>query len=321
MTHRNSGRKSQVSVSNPPNAIIVFGALRSGTTMLRLMIDAHPAMACSGEHDVLFEHLTSGDPATATYDWDAMEADFFYRSLGLSKPPHSNGADTMADFLIQMGGETGKTPVLMVHRHLDRVRAFLPHAPIVHMLRDPRDVARSSLKLNFAGHVMFGADHWIATESEWQVSGPADAMTLQYEALVADPVQHLRRFCEHVGLPFDPAMLSYDRDTTYENPDATLIDQWRRKLSDRQIQLIEARLGALLTAAGYAPSGVPPAQLTPTLAIWLNLVNRARIWRNLVARYGFRDPVVRGIGRRIGMTGLARSAQHRMDQVTLHYLQ
>lgn len=307
-----------------PKAIIVYGALRSGTTMLRLMIDAHPRLACTGEHDFLFEYLTSDDPRTAVYDWPAMEADMIYQTAGLTRKPGLDGMAALADFLAQMGGDKRTTPVLMVHRMLERMRRLLPSAPVIHMLRDPRDVARSGLKLNFAGHVMFGVDHWVETERDWQAHGlqdGLDAMTLRYEDLVRAPTDELARLCGFLGLDFDPAMLSYDGTTTYEKPDASLIDQWKHKLSPREIQLIEYRIGDLLEAAGYAPSGYDPLPPSALEGVTLSLQNRARIWRVMINRYGIVDPVARGVGRRLGLTGVARAAQARMDKVTLQYLQ
>ena len=51
---------------------VAFGALRSGSTMLRLMIEGHSGMACSGEHDFLFDHLVEGPGDGWHYDLDAL---------------------------------------------------------------------------------------------------------------------------------------------------------------------------------------------------------------------------------------------------------
>ena len=38
--------------------IFVYGALRSGTTLFRLMLEAHPALSNAGEADFLFDFLS-----------------------------------------------------------------------------------------------------------------------------------------------------------------------------------------------------------------------------------------------------------------------
>jgi len=52
-------------------------------------------------------------------------------------------------------------------------------------------------------------------------------------------------------------MLSYTENTTYTEPNISLIDQWKRKLSDQEIQLIESKVGKILTQKNYLFSGLP----------------------------------------------------------------
>src|SRR6056297_1046670 len=58
--------------------IAVYGALRSGTTLLRLMLDAHPSLSCPGETDFLFDHLSITDDGPLL-DEEALEQDRIYR--------------------------------------------------------------------------------------------------------------------------------------------------------------------------------------------------------------------------------------------------
>ena len=131
-----------------------------------------------------------------------------------------------------LGQHRPGTLVLMLHRGLDRLLDLYPEARIVHMLRDPRDVARSSIGMGWAGHVYFGVDHWIKTERGWGRCLhriPEDRrMELRYDDLIRTPHETLTRLCRFAGLDFDPAMLSYDSQSSYAAPDTSLIDQWRR---------------------------------------------------------------------------------------------
>ena len=73
---------------------VAFGALRSGSTMLRLMIEGHSGMACSGEHDFLFVHLVEGPGDGWHYDLDALADDRIFRTDGFEMPPDSQGSSS-----------------------------------------------------------------------------------------------------------------------------------------------------------------------------------------------------------------------------------
>lgn len=298
--------------------LIVFGALRSGTTMLRLMIDSHPGLSCTGEHDFLFDHLRKTGDAW-TYDREAMADDRIFRSSGVTLPIGLDGIEALRQMIDQIGEIGGGPPVRMVHRHLGRVVELLPNVPFVHFLRDPRDVARSAIGMMWAGNVWFGAETWLRSEQDWERHGKGLAertSILKYESLVAEPGKELARLCLHAGVAFDPGMLEYHRSTTYEAPDPSLAYQWRRKLSQQDIQLIEARVGHLLADRGYETSGLPPLTPSHALRLRLALQNRWSIWKRIIATYGLIDPLQRGVGRRLGLPQLARPAQLRMDRIT-----
>ncbi len=100
-----------------------------------------------------------------------------------------------------------------LHRHVNRVLTILPTARLIHMLRDPRDVARSSIAMGWAGSLYHGVGHWIGTETDWdavvKLSHRATILTLRYEDLFTDTEGRLREVCEFFEVPFDPAMLEW----------------------------------------------------------------------------------------------------------------
>lgn len=305
----------------PSDCAIVFGALRSGTTMLRLMLDGHPDLCCTGEHDFLFDHLHD-TPLGWRYDCEALGRDRIFREAALTLPGTEDGAVALADLIAQIAARGGARPVLMLHRGLAKAVRLLPQAPVIHFLRDPRDVARSSIGMGWEGNVYFAIVHWLETEAEWDASAADVAersLELRYETLVSRPEATLEYLCAHIGLRYDPAMLAYPATTTYDAPDARLAEQWRRKLGPRDIRLVEARLGPVLAAKGYAPSGQPPLAVTPPLRVWLGLQSAAGRWRHLLGRYGLL-PVQRGIGRRLGLKRLEWAAQARMDEIVTRTL-
>lgn len=65
---------------------IVYGALRSGSTMFRLMLNGHSQIGSSGEHDYLFDHLYE-DADGWLFDLEALTEDRIFRAQNLTPPP------------------------------------------------------------------------------------------------------------------------------------------------------------------------------------------------------------------------------------------
>lgn len=301
---------------------MVFGPLRGGTTLLRLMLDGHPGLSCIGESDYLFDHL-SRTGAGWRYDRRALAEDRIFRASGLPVPDAADGAVALHD-LVRRIGRDGTLPVLMLHRHLEAAATLLPEARILRLTRDPRDSARSAVGMGWAGNVFHGVESWTRTERSWQAfeagGHPNPVHRLRYEDLVAEPEARLAELCDFVGVPYDPGLLAYPGTTTYDRPDASLAFQWRRKQTPAELALVEHRLGPLLVQSGYEPSGHPPRAPTRAERVRLGLQNRAAVWRFLIGRYGPVAPVLRGLGRRLRLDGLERLAQGSMDKTAMRHL-
>jgi hypothetical protein len=85
---------------------------------------------------------------------------------------------------------------------------------------------------------------------------------VRFEALFEDPEQFLTTLCEFLELNYDPAMLEYPADTTYELPQPETAYSWKRKARAEEVQLVEARIGGMLAERGYTPSGLPRLALS-----------------------------------------------------------
>lgn len=303
---------------------VAFGSLRSGTTMLRLMLDGHPDIVCPGETDFLLDHLTLDQQGQWRYDLEALAADRIFKASRARLPDTDLAEPALASMVDDLRGDSKGCLVLVLHRGLERLLKLEPHIKVLHLLRDPRDVARSAIGMGWAGNVYYGARTWLGTEREWQrVVALLDAhqsLELRYEALVGNPIKVLSEICEFLGRSFDPAMLDYHGNSTYDRPDPFLIEQWRRKLSQREVGLIEPLLGDLLVKSGYEPSGYDPVIPGSFGRLKLRVEHSRSVWRRRFARYGVIDPLLVRFGGAFGFTGLARSAQARMDVITRQHL-
>ena len=300
--------------------IFLVGSERSGSTLLRLMLDHHPRIAFAREIDFVVEHVsdTGEFPAMPGYvDWIAT-----VRGADYTVDPTLDYRALVNDFLRQKqaaGG--GKEHVgATVHRHFERLRFLWPEARYIHLLRDPRDVARSVVQKGWAGSLYQAAEFWIEAERSWDALQPhlepGRSIEVRYEELVTAPERELARLCGFIGVGYSEAMLAYPEDARqYPPPDPSLASQWRTKLTPRETALVETRTAPQMAERGYPPSVRPPMRVGRLEHHALLGRARLRRLRIRVGQYGPRLVAEDVLGRRLGLRGLARAAQHRINAI------
>lgn len=296
----------------------VCGALRSGTTMLRLMLNEHPRLSNPAEMDPLFD---APRDASGEVLMDAFVRELRTDSVILEQAVRVEEGLSYGDLLRSIADQLrvdGKTLSINVHRNFERIPEVFPEARYIHIMRDPRDVAKSSIGMGWAGNVYYGVDHWMLSEASFERLArtlPADrVLTLRNEDLLRQPEIELERVCRFMGETFDPAMLTYPERSTYDAPDPSMIGQWRRSLNSEEVGLIEGKIGEMLTVRGYEPSGLAPVIPSTLQRFGLKQQNRlgrlqfsARrfgpwltildLLRRFVPHRGFNDYVSRRMGR------------------------
>lgn len=312
--------------ANPQGTpVFVFGALRSGTTVFRLMLDGHPEIQNPGEVDFLFDFLRP-DPAQPggwRYDLAGLRDNRVFQGSGLQVVPGKDGLDLLADFLDQYHRRAPGVLTLNIHRNVARALEVLPGARIIHMLRDPRDVARSSIGMGWSGTLYYGVNHWMRTETEWQ--GARAGLTggqvhaVKYENLFRQIEEELRGVCAFLGVEFDDAMLDYHLNSTYAPPDPSLVEQWRHKSTAHEIALVEGKVAGMMRERGYEPAGAGHHPGAVERA-WLYLTNRLSIWRTGVRRFGFVTYFMEKLTRYFRMEKLHRRLKIRMREQSASYI-
>ncbi len=257
--------------------IFLVGAERSGTTVLRVMLKHHPQITWCNEFEYsvdLIPNLKTLPSLDKYYEW--LETHRIFQATGFTIDRSLNYEELVNSFLYQKRDRDGKPIVgATVHRHFDRLLQIWPNARFIHIIRDGRDVSRSSIGMGWAGNVWHGVNRWIEAEQLWEkmskIIPPQRRIEVTYEGLIAEPVQTLTRLCDFIGVSYNPAMINYKNTSTYDLPDPKFIQQWRRKLSEYDIQLVESRIGKMLVERGYELSGLPPITVTPAIAQRLRL--------------------------------------------------
>lgn len=306
--------------------IFLVGAERSGTTMLRLMLSHHPQIAWCNEFEYSVDLIpdTQGFPnLNQYYDW--LETHRIFRRTGFQIDQSLDYPQLINSFLYQKKEKTNKPIVgATVHRHFDKLLKIWPNARFIHIVRDPRDVARSCIGMGWAGNVWTGVERWIEAEQLWEkltLEVPEERrLEIQYETLIEEPVQTLKPICEFIGVSFDEAMLHYSKTTTFSYPDPKLIYQWRKKMSDREIQLVELQTGKLLETRGYQTSGLPTLKMTPILQQQLQLHDWWQRWQFRVNRYGWPLWIADYLVRRFHLKSWQKYLQLHINAIDQTYL-
>lgn len=210
-------------------APFVVGLTRSGTTLLRMMLDAHPLLAVPPEThfvpDVIKAVRDDGgvDGALAAMTGNRTWSDFgisedeMRSKLEALDPLDEAGA--VRAFFETYAAKQGKprwgdkTPAYMLS--VRRIGRTLPESRFIHLIRDGRDVAlsQSARAINEQPPPAEQAARWVkrikkSREQSEALKGPR-YIEARYEDLVRDPEPTLRRVCEFIELDFDPAMLTY----------------------------------------------------------------------------------------------------------------
>jgi len=301
--------------------VFLVGAERSGSTMLRLMLDHHPQLAWLNEFEYCVDLM--GDdgsfPDLETYrEWLATHR--IFQASGLDAGEATDFPSLVEGFLIQKRDRDSKSLVgATVHRAFHRLLFLWQDARFVHLVRDPRDVAPSVVAMGWAGNVWAGVEAWLTAEIHWEALrsrlGPGRSIEVRYEDLVRRPAEELRRICDLIGVPFREEMLGYVRSSTYDTPDPGRASRWETKLTRRQIQLVESRVGRLLQRRGYRLSGLPALRVGPVLATLLRLQNRWGRMTFRMRRYGLPLWAQDVFSRRFGSRKRRRKVLLRLNRV------
>jgi hypothetical protein len=266
----------------------IIGCGRSGTTLLRAMLNAHPELAIPGESyfPVWFARFAARYDeedgfARERFLGDLMAHEYF-QLWGLPEDTVRAALDDVrprdfpdavrtvyALYARQQGKSVygDKTPVFV--SHVRTLAGLFPEAVFVHLLRDGRDVALSIVD------VAWGPDSLDQAALYWRQQvrrglraarslGPARYHAVRYEDLLEAPAAELEKLCGFLGLDYAEQMLSYASSADrllagLPNPQehgglrSTPAPRrnWRDKLSAEDRQVFELLAGDVLSEVGY----------------------------------------------------------------------
>jgi len=268
----------------------IVGFQRSGTTLLRLMLDNHPDLAIPLDtvglwaryEDRLAEYgglATDMDARRLVTDLLGEERIRLWEVPltvdGVLARRQRAGFPGIVDaFHLAYAAAKGKRawgdkdPGNM--ERIDRISRWFPACKVIHIVRDGRDACLSQQQQDFGIHDLFACACAWREQVEWVrriggVLGPDRYFELRYEDLITDAAPILQRLCAFLGVAWSPQMLEYHHDVKRSVPDEKrhlwpLLDQppqkdnagrWRQALSHGERVGFEKRAGSVLRAMNY----------------------------------------------------------------------
>jgi hypothetical protein len=301
--------------------VFLVGSERSGTTLLRLMLDHHPRIAFNAEFEYAVTQISDEGayPEIMHYHrW--LRNDRVFQHSRFQIDENLDFAALVNDFLDQKRLRDHKEIVgATVHYRFRKLGRVWPWARYIYLYRDGRDVANSVMRMGWAGNVYVAADWWLKAEKEWaevrDALEPDQWIEVRYEDLVAGTRSQLERICSFLGVEYSEEMLDYARTSTYGPPDLRLNYQWKTRMRKVEVQRLEAKLGGRLLSRGYELSGYPRISVPVLTRKCLYLHSRMNALLFRLRRYGAALTFQEMLSRRFGLNQVHRKAVSRINQI------
>lgn len=292
----------------PP--VFLLGSQRSGTTMLRLMLNNHPNLAIPHESafiTIYYKKLAKYNDLSNTQSARRLLADvsrhpLVQRGKLIADPDAilARPIRTYRDFveaIFQSYADSlgkarwgDKTPFYTAD--IDILRLIFPDAKFIHLVRDGRDVLVSQKSIEW----MSGNLPKLILDWRWKTTiahkvGMVlkdDFLEIRYEDLVRAPAPNLQKICAFLDEPYEPTMLEYSEGAkdvvpteslkwhrnSVRPPDPTQLDKWKTQLSKAERTIFEQLAGDALDLFGYERERLAPTAASRLLKIYYNLIKR-----------------------------------------------
>jgi hypothetical protein len=171
------------------------------------------------------------------------------------------------------------------------LKEIFPDARFIHIVRDGRGVAASFKEVIWGPNtVLDAACHWskkIAVGCSAEVRDPSTVTMVRYEDILTHPEKEIRRLCQFVGIDFRPEMLEakglvvpeytrHQHRLVGSAPQRSKVEDWKERLTKREIEIFEYECGTLLKTLGYETMHETPKRATKVERLQFYLYKRKR---------------------------------------------
>ena len=223
-------------ISPDPTPVFIVGMPRSGTTLVEQLLAAHPELHGAGELSGILR-LAAEVAAHAGVNVDPLRTGVVSMNAALRAGTDAAYPECVRAFAPEQFVDFGERYLkrLRIHSseaarisdklpgnylHLGFIATILPGAKIIYCRRDPLDIAISIYFTDFMAEHQYSNDlraigHLIrgmrALMVHWESVLGKRILTVDYEALVADPEPVIRAMVAHVDLAWDDACLRHHK--------------------------------------------------------------------------------------------------------------
>lgn len=221
--------------------VFVVGVPRSGTKLLRTLLNNHPEVSLGHEGNFIPALVARFGLDTDVSErglWSEVYRTFangaYYHTmakegLALSEESFVDALSARAaqktvtwadlfEVILRAYGPRPEAPIYGDKSHgyindIHLLRTLFPNVRFLYIVRDPRDQALSSLKI-WGRSPLRSAHHWYRVAAQAERLGFAtatDVLTVRYEDLTDDTDTELKRVCAFLGLPYPPEMTKLTR--------------------------------------------------------------------------------------------------------------
>lgn len=265
-------------------SIFAFGVPRSGTTLLRTMLDSHPNIACGPEFSLLSENVSRiwerNWPCIESFSKDQVALQIFHNFGFSSQDIHKFVAvfiDTIfSEYARRRNKKRWAIKIPRTVEKIDYLSQLFPRAFFIHIIRDGRDVvvsSRNQKRMRPSWYPNSGLEDFARDWVRMIKKARSDSkhvkhyMEIHYEDLVEAPEQTMRLVLSFLGEKWDEKILRYYQlEHDYSRGELSTADvqkplfsnsigRWQFELSEVERQRIIAIEGfkALLQEEGYIP--------------------------------------------------------------------
>lgn len=264
--------------------IFIGGCDRSGTTLLASMLASIEGCVATPESQFKSLLIDGADKEISEKDrskiLDDLKNNFRFR-IWLERKGFTDvlsesikKSETKRDLLesIVSSYALHGNPVCWVDHTPSNIQSIFelketfPEAVFIHIVRDGRAVASSVLPLPWGPNTTYHAADWWAYRVSFgcaaEIAWPERVHRVSYESLVMDPENTLQELCKKINLTYNPIMLTGSGFAlpTYtkkqhgyvgDHVKLSQVDNWKNRLSERDIAVFEAKVSGLLYSFDY----------------------------------------------------------------------